>query len=315
MSGPLENENEPDNDRLPGPEAADGRGFESPGADDEFGENSLTWGTADPDFDRMLRDRIGVIEPLPTPAFAFERVLMAGRRRRARKLWAGATAAALVVMAGTAGTTVALNTGRATNLGAAGGPSSGTILMSATQAPLPSATDSGTSQPSPSASVSPSASASTPTPSATATAVPQCASDTFTLTVSAIASTPGATADELLIVLTNTSGHPCTTIGYPGLQLETDSGQLQSTSVTRLDRGSAKHLTVQAEQSVSTKATFTPGAQNATGSPDCALPSYALAVIPPNEKQQIVQSISGGPITVCGKGVLAAGPLVLGANG
>jgi hypothetical protein len=121
--------------------------------------------------------------------------------------------------------------------------------------------------------------------------------------------------DQLLIVLTNTSGHACTTYGYPGLQLETSAGQLQSTTVTRVNKSSVQHLTVPANQSISTTATFAVETGTATSGAGCGMPSYSLAVIPPNQKQQIVQTITGGPVTVCGNGVLDTNPLVLGSTG
>lgn len=280
--------------------------------------NSMTWGAADPEFDEMLRERLGPMPAMPTPPYAFERVLVAGRRRRARKVWAGAAAAAFVVMAGTAGTTVALNSGNTggTVIGEANsGSSSPSPLLS-------------TNSPSPSASATPSASASatatgtttaqaSPTPSASASTTPQCASDSFTLAVSTATSGSGSTPNELIIVLTNTSGHACLTYGYPGLELETASGQLQSTTVTRIDKSSAQHLTVAANQSVSTTATFAVPASGATATAGagCAAPSFSLAVIPPNNVQQITQTISGGPVTVCGNGVLDTTPLVTSSTG
>ena len=277
--------------------------------------NSMTWGSADPDFDAMLRERLGPMPPMPTPPYAFERVLVAGRRRRARKVWSGAAAAAFVVMAGTAGTTVALS-GHSTSGGqaiSAAGPGSTSASKSAAATSLsPSAT------PSPSASASATtAGTSTPSAAATATAspsdtsVPECASDSFTLTVT----NANSSNNELLIVLTNTSGHACTTYGYPGLQLETSAGQLQSTTVTRVNKSSVKHLTVPANQSISTIATFAVLTGTATSGAGCGMPSYSLAVIPPNQKQQIVQTITGGPVTVCGNGVLDTNPLVLGSAG
>jgi hypothetical protein len=277
--------------------------------------NSATWGAGDPDFDQMLRERLGPLPTMPTPPYAFERVLVAGRRRRARKVWTGAAAAALVVMAGTAGTTVAINSGRTggTAIGEAnsGAASSGAAATSA----APSATP--TPSPTPSATASASvtaAPATADTPSASPS-IPECASDTFTLSVSTTGAASGTSSGALLIVLTNTSGHPCLTYGFPGLQLETQAGQLQSTTVTRIDKSSAQHLTVPANESVSTTATFTAQADGATTGVGCGLPSYSLAVIPPNQKQQIVQTISGGPITVCGNGVLDTKPLVLGSTG
>jgi hypothetical protein len=275
--------------------------------------NSMTWGSADPDFDAMLRERLGPMPSMPTPPYAFERVLVAGRRRRARKVWAGAAAAAFVVMAGTAGTTVALS-----GHGSSTGPVIGEAAPGTTGAPKSTAATSLSPSATPTPSATPSATTAGASTSAAATAtpsdsasVPECASDSFTLSVT----NANSVNDQLLIVLTNTSGHPCTTYGYPGLQLETSAGQLQSTTVTRVNKSSAQHLTVPANQSISTTATFAVETGTATSGAGCGMPSYSLAVIPPNQKQQIVQTITGGPVTVCGNGVLDTNPLVLGSTG
>jgi hypothetical protein len=274
--------------------------------------NSMTWGTVDPDFDEMFRERLGPLPVMPTPPYAFERVLVTGRRRRARKVWAGTAAAALVVLAGTAGTTVALhgNSPSGPTIGPANASTnSGPTLQ---VSPSPSVTHPAVvAPPSPSASsASPSQAASTNTPSAsTATSTPQCSSTSFTLSVS----TEGT--DELLIVLTNTSGHSCTTKGYPGLELVTQGGLLQSTTVTRMDKSSVQTLTVTAGESISTTATYTALASGASPGPDCRAPSSSLALIPPNEQLQIVQPITGGPVTACGNGNLDTTPLVPGSSG
>jgi hypothetical protein len=278
--------------------------------------NSMTWGAADPEFDDLLRERLGPMPPMPTPPYAFERVLVAGRRRRARKVWAGAAAAAFVVMAGTAGTTVALNSGKVggTVIGegnsGSGSPSISVTSPSAAASPTPSPKASATAATTAPTTVAPTSATASPSSS-----VPDCASDSFTLSVSTAPGSSGSTADELIIVLTNTSGHSCTTYGYPGLQLETNSGQLQSTTVTRIDKSAVQHLTVPANSSISTTSTFTATAAGATSGAGCAMPSYSLAVIPPNQKQQIIQTINGGPVTVCGNGVLDTTPLVPGSTG
>ncbi|HEX4787963.1 MAG TPA: DUF4232 domain-containing protein [Actinospica sp.] len=286
--------------------------------DDPFGENSLTWGGAEPDFDRMLRDRIGEPTTLPTPPYAFERVLLAGRRRRARKVWAAGAAAAIVVMVGTAGTTVAL---RGNPSGGVVGPAASGTQRTTTQAakPSPSASPSST----PKAVVTePAAVGSSPTqagsgasPSSAAT-VAQCHSDDLQLTVSVKSGSASGTG-SVLIVLRNNSAHTCTTHGYPGLQTETENEQLQTTTVTRIDRSAVATLTVGAGQSISTVATFTTPASGATATPGagCGAPSYYLAVIPPNEQNQIAATIEGGPVTVCGNGELKTSPLVMGQSG
>ena len=277
--------------------------------------NSMTWGSVDPDFDESFRERLGPLPIMPTPPYAFERVLVAGRRRRARKVWSGAAAAAFVVMAGTAGTTVALNGGSSAS-GPTIGPA-GTRTTVSSPAVSPSASPAATT-PTPSAAATTAAGSTTsaagagaPTGSATTSSgTPWCESDNFQLTVST-QSTGSATTAELVIVLTNTSGHTCTTYGFPGLELETQSGQLQSTTVTREKASSVQKLTVPAGDSISTTPTYTVSTAAETGASDCGAPSYYLAVIPPNEQTQIVEPIEGAPITVCGSGELDTDPFVL----
>ena len=281
--------------------------------------NSMTWGSVDPDFDEMFRERLGPLPLMPTPPYAFERVLVTGRRRRARKVWAGAAAAAFVVMAGTAGTTVALH----------GGSSSGTVIGEANSgsASTAAASKSPSASPTPSAAATKTTAASTKSTTAaggvasTASASPSastpwCQTADFQLSVSTAAGSSGSTADSLLIVLTNDSGHTCTTYGFPGLELETQSEQDQSTKVVRENTSSVQTLTVATGESISTTATFTAVAAGATAGADCGAPSSYLAVIPPNEKTQLVQTISGGPITVCGgAGELDTDPFVMGKTG
>jgi len=265
--------------------------------------NSMTWGSVDPDFDESFRERLGPLPIMPTPPYAFERVLVAGRRRRA----------------GTAGTTVVLHGGSPTGGTSIGEAATGTAASSAaaSQSASPSATKPTPSAAATTASSSPTSAAGAGAATASASAsssTPWCESDNFALTVSTQAGSSGSTADALVIVLTNTSGHTCTTYGYPGLELETQSGQFQSTKVTREDNSAVQTLTVASGESISTTATYTASAT--TASADCGAPSYYLAVIPPNEQTQIVQTITGGPITVCGgSGELDTDPFVMGKTG
>jgi hypothetical protein len=276
--------------------------------------NSMTWGTVDPDFDEMFRERLGPLPHMPTPPYAFERVLVTGRRRRARKVWAGTAAAALVVLAGTAGTTVALH----------GSPSGGPVIGAAGQ-PSTAAASSAKASASPSATrpaviAPPTKTTSPASPTTAATqgqaspsttpSTPACLTADFTLSVSTMTAADGSSA--LNIVLTNTSGHSCSTKGYPGLELETQGQQDQSTTVTRIDKSTVQQLTVEANETISSLATYTPLASGASPGPDCGAPSYYLAVIPPNQKTQLVQPIAGAPITVCGNGVFDTTPLVPG---
>ncbi len=121
-------------------------------------------------------------------------------------------------------------------------------------------------------------------------------------------------------MLTNNSPADCTTHGYPGLETETQGGQFQNTTVTRENKTSVTDLTVAPGGSVSTLATFTTTTatgSTATASTGCGMPSYSLAVIPPNEQTQIVGTIEGGPITVCGGAARrwTPTPLVAGSTG
>ena len=275
--------------------------------------NSMTWGTVDPDFDEQFRESLGPLPLMPTPPYAFERVLVAGRRRRARKVWSGAAAAAFVVMAGTAGTTVALHGGSGSGGSALGEAHSGPASTSASASPSPSASPT----PSPSKSATPTsipsstasaAAGGAPTTSASAS-TPQCHSDDFRLSVSV------SGGDVLTIVLMNQSGHTCTTYGYPGLETETQGQQDQTTVVNRNKTSPVQKLTVPSGASISTTATFATATGTATAGASCGAPSYYLAVIPPNEQTQIVAAISGAPITVCGGGALATDPFVMGTGG
>jgi hypothetical protein len=275
--------------------------------------NSMTWGSVDPDFDEQFRERLGPLPVMPTPPYAFERVLVAGRRRRARKVWTGAAAAAFVVMAGTAGTTVALHGGSASGGSALGEAHSGPATASSAAA-SPSPTPS-PSTPSPSKSATPTSSASAssaaagvPTTSPSAS-TPQCHSDDFKLSVIA------GTSNVLTVVLTNQSGHTCTTYGYPGLETETQSQQDQSTTVNRIKTSPVQTLTVPDGASISSTSTFATETGTATAGANCEAPSYYLAVIPPNEQTQIVATITGGPVTVCGGGDLETTPFVMGTGG
>lgn len=277
----------------------------------------MTWGAADPDFDRLLRERIGPLEPMSTPPYAFERVLLTGRRRRARKVWSIGAAAAFVVMVGTAGTTVALQgstPGGSTLPPAATGTTSIKAPV-ATLSSIPSPVAS-----TPSASASPSASATTATSAAaptspTSASVPQCHSDDLQLTVSL--QTGGNNIGAMLVVLRNNSGHSCTVYGFPGLQTETEGQQLQDTKVIRQSASSAQTLTLAQGDSVSTIAEFNTPTADSTAAPttDCGAPSYYLAVIPPNEQSQIVAPIQGGPVTVCSNGDMDAVPFTTGTSG
>ena len=140
---------------------------------DPFDDNSLTWGSVDPDFDELFRERLGPLPLMPTPPYAFERVLVAGRRRRARKVWTGAAAAAFVVMVGTAGTTVALH-------GGSSGPTIG--------AAQPGQSTSAAAAKSPSASAPPSTSAS---PTATAGSTSSAGAATASACASSVGSSKG----------------------------------------------------------------------------------------------------------------------------
>ena len=84
----------------------------------------------------------------------------------------------------------------------------------------------------------------------------------------------------------------------------------------RQNNSAVQTLNVPTGDSISTTATFTAPASGATPAADCGAPSYYLAVIPPNEQTQVVQTIGGGPITVCGgSGELDTDPFVMGKTG
>jgi hypothetical protein len=274
--------------------------------DDVFGDDSGTWNDADRLFDLMLRERIGQVPHLPTPPHAFERVLVKGRRHRARKVWAAGAAAALVIVGGTAGTTVVLhgNSANGSALPPAVAVSQATTPVSRTGAPSASALPS---------TKSTSTSAGTTTVQASTT---QCHSDELQLTVSV--ADGGDNLANLLIVLRNKSAQTCTISGYAAnLRPETESGQLQNTTLIQQDQVAVQKLTLAQGQSVSTISEFNFGAPGATTSlgAKCDPPAYSFAVTPPNEQSPLVAPITGGPVTFCGNGVMDSLPFTSGTTG
>ena len=244
--------------------------------DDVFGEDSGTWGVDDPVFDMMLRERIGQTPVLPTPPYAFERVLVAGRRHRARKVWA-VGAAVLVVLAGTAGTTAAL---RGATVGG-GSPLPPAVAVSQAATPTPSAP------------------ASTPGSAPTRPSVPQCQSADLQLTASA--ELGGSDLADLNLGLRNISAHTCTVDGFPGLTTEAEDRQPQTTRVTEDDNEPPQELTVAPGHVVSAvdEYEYALPASAASGVA-CGAPAYYLVLTLPNERTPLVASIENGPMTVCG---------------
>ena len=294
-----------------------------PGPEDELlGDDLGTWDPDDQLFDLMLRERLGQVPHLPTPPLAFERVLVAGRRQRTRKVWAVGAAAALVVVAGTASTTVVL---RGPSSGSSALPSAVSVSQATTPAPSAGPASPSTSPTASTAYAKTFASgpASAPvqappaTPTPTSTSVPQCHSDDLQLTVSVTYG--GNNVAEFLIVLRDNSGHPCTVSGYAaGLQTETQNEQPQSTKTVQQGQQEVQEVTLAQGQSASTLSEFTFGSANATASPapGCNAPTYYLAVIPPGEQTQLVAPITGGPVSLCGTDhILDSLPFTSGATG
>jgi hypothetical protein len=276
--------------------------------DDLFGDDLGAWDPDDQLFDLMLRERLGQVPHLPTPPLAFERVLVAGRRQRTRKVWAVGAAAALVVVAGTASTTVVLRgpSSSASALPPAVSVSQGTTQTPGAAAASPSTAPSATSVYAKSlasgpASASAQAFGAAQAPTPTSTSVPQCHSDDLQLTVSVTYG--GNNVGEFLIVLRDNSGHPCTISGYAaGLQTETQSQQPQTTKIVQQGQQQVQLVTLAQGQSASTLSEFTFGTTSSTASPapNCNAPTYYLAVIPPSEQTQLVAPITGGPASLCG---------------
>jgi hypothetical protein len=269
--------------------------------EDVFGDESGTWSADDQLFDLMLRERIGQVPHLPTPPHAFERVLVKGRRQRARKVWAAGTAAALVIVGGTAGTTVVLH-----NNSANGSTLPPAVAVSQATTPAPSAS------PLPSTK-STSTSAGTATVQASTT---QCHSGDLQLTVSV--SDGSNNLADLLIVLRNKSARTCTIYGYAAdLQPETKSGQPQKTTLIQQGQEQLQELTLHQGQSASTLSEFNFGAPGATTAQGmkCDPPAYSFAVTPPNEQSPLVAPIAGGPVAFCGNGVMDSLPFTSGTTG
>jgi Protein of unknown function (DUF4232) len=281
--------------------------------DDVFGDDSGTWNADDQLFDLMLRERIGQVPHLPTPPHAFERVLVKGRRHRARKVWAAGAAAALVIVGGTAGTTVVLH-----NNSANGSALPPAVAVSQATTPVPSTgAPSASALPGPKGTSTSTSSTSTAAGTATVQAsTTQCHSDALQLTVSV--EDGGDNLANLLIVLRNKSAQTCTITGYAAnLQPETESGQLQNTTLIQQEQTAVQKLTLTQGQSVSTISEFNFGAPGATTSQGmkCDPPAYSFAVTPPGEQSPLVAPITGGPVTFCGNGVMDSLPFTSGTTG
>ena len=195
----------------------------------------------------------------------------------------------------------------------AAAPSNSTVQLASTQAVAP--VTSAAASPSPSASSSPSVAASTVAPSASSATTPQCLSTDLNATSVAKAGSSGTSA-TLVVALKNTSGHPCITEGYPGLEFAPANGTpLQPVIETRVSAGLKRQLTVAANATVSTLVTYQTTASGATPGADCYTPSVYVLIIPPNQQDQLMATITGGPITVCANGAVSLTPLVPGSSG
>jgi hypothetical protein len=152
----------------------------------------------------------------------------------------------------------------------------------------------------------------------TAAGVPRCHTVDLSPEASLVAGSAGAGQMELNIRLTNTSGHACTIYGYPGMRLEDQSVNGQSTTVNRDPGVPEKILTLVENGSAATTAQFDFDIPVLPGEPTsgpCEPESVYLEITPPDETTQLITRITGGPITVCDHGTLNVLPFVAGPTG
>jgi Protein of unknown function (DUF4232) len=276
-----------------------------------------TWDAPDPDVDRRLRELTGEVTPLSPPPRAFEQVWARGRRRRRRAAWtmAGAGTLAFAVAVGT-GIGLGLGGARQPMPTAAGQHSTGTAVSPASPASpsgTPGVVGPATSSSTPSILGSPSTAESAQTGGGDD---PRCHTTDLNPSVSIVPGSQGMGHEEMNLTLTNTSGHPCTVYGYPGMALEDAAMTRQTTDVVRTP-ASARLLTLADGASASTTIDFSPDIPDATEpqSGACEPESYNLEITPPDETTQLVAPIAGGPVPVCEHGTLDVYPFVAGRTG
>jgi hypothetical protein len=130
----------------------------------------------------------------------------------------------------------------------------------------------------------------------------------------------GAGRMMLNLTLVNVSAHACTIEGFPGLQLQDENHEDQTTSVIRDELVPKTVITLASQESASTTIGFDSGAPT-TSEPKsgaCEPPSLYLLVTPPNNSAGLVTPIGsdqGSGITVCRHGALDVLPFVPGKTG
>ena len=163
----------------------------------------------------------------------------------------------------------------------------------------------------------PSTAAPSASPSPSASGTPRCHTTDLSPSVAVVAGSQAAGSELMNLTLTNTSGHPCTIFGYPGMMLENQNGNGQATTVTRNRSMTPRTVTVADGAAASTTIRFgfdVPGpGEPATG--PCEPASYSLLITPPNETTQLTAPIGNGPVTVCEKGTLDVLPFIAGTTG
>ncbi|MFF2521121.1 DUF4232 domain-containing protein [Streptomyces liangshanensis] len=119
---------------------------------------------------------------------------------------------------------------------------------------------------------------------------------------------PGAGQENFALVLTNKSGHTCTVDGFPGLAFLNKAGQQVSVDP---ERTSVTGTLVELAPGRSAWAPMTFGNPEITGV--TTVTPASVLITPPDEKDALKASWTGGPVTNTGKasvprvGVFAAG--------
>jgi hypothetical protein len=118
---------------------------------------------------------------------------------------------------------------------------------------------------------------------------------------------------EARVVLTNTSGSPCRTFGYVGMQLLDANGAPLPTNVVR-QPGTIAQITLNPGQSASAVSQFSPdvAGQGDSTTGTCQPVAQKTELTPPNDTRFIV--VPGPGQSVCERGTINLRPLQPGAN-
>lgn len=148
-----------------------------------------------------------------------------------------------------------------------------------------------------------------------ATGVPRCHTGDLSGHFTAVQGSQGAGNIVYNIDLTNTSSHPCTVYGYPGMLLLNAAHAALPTNVQRSTIAAKTYVTLIPNGDASASARFSPDVPGPGESASGCEPTAAYTEItPPDETTQLVVPVSP-PTPVCEHGAMQVSAFVRGATG